>query len=347
MATTVLKDFKHLKSYSKLIEKKIVSELWAMIYKPMFKDLNIKAANDSNVIIDALRKGDIFYVGTGFKAKKQFSNVVSTELIRLGAKYNKYTRLFEISSDFLSADIVKTISESVLRAQTKLNMINSFLYDIELNLDQIIDTLIFDNEVVTILDSVQGQIQKNVKHLHIIEPQLSEAQKQRIAEDYTYNMKYYIKDFVEEKVPQMRQKVQQAIVDGYREDQVEQMLQKEYGIFGRKAKFLAHNETSIMLAELKKSIYTEMGFTEFIWQTILDGRERPDHYLLHGKICSFDNPPVIDRRTGQTGLPGETYNCRCSLIPINRDSVFFDQATIDEVAKLKSYEGVMKYGPNQ
>jgi SPP1 gp7 family putative phage head morphogenesis protein len=145
----------------------------------------------------------------------------------------------------------------------------------------------------------------------------------------------------------MRVKVQKAILEGYRPDMVEDMIKKEYPKFAYKAKFLAQNETSIMLAELKKSMYTEMGFTEFIWQTILDGRERPEHHKLNGKIFSFDNPPEIDKRTGQRGLPGQTYNCRCNLIPIKRDSVFFDQATIDEFADLKSYKGLMKYGPTK
>lgn len=347
MATTVLRDFKLLKGYAKLIENKIMSDLWDMIYKPMFKDLNIKVKNTRNVIIEALERGDIFYMDNGFKAKKRFSNAVSNALIKLGAKYNKFTHTFEISKNLLSVEIMQSISDSLLRAQTKLELINSFLNDIELNLNQIIETMIFDNEVITILDGVQGQIQQNVKHLNIIEPELTEEQKQQIASDYTYNMKYYIKNWTSERIPLMREKVQKAIVDGYREDEVQQILEKEYKIGKNKAKFLAHNETSIMLASLKKSIYTEMGFTEFIWQTILDGRERPLHYKLHGKIFKFDNPPVIDERTGQTGLPGQTYNCRCNLIPINRESPLYDQQLIDEIANLKHYEGIMKYGPNK
>ncbi len=39
----------------------------------------------------------------------------------------------------------------------------------------------------------------------------------------------------------------------------------------RKAKFLAQNETTIMLAEYKKVTYQEMGFDKFIWRTITDG----------------------------------------------------------------------------
>lgn len=341
MTTIVLKDFKHLEAYSKLIRDRLMADLWQLIYKPMFKILGIKAENAENVLIDALNRGDIFYVGNGFKAKKRFSNAVSNELIRLGAKYDKFTHTFLIDKNLLSVDIVKCIENSLLRAQTKLNMINAFLADIELNLNQIIETMIFDTEVIEILDDVGNQVQQNVRKINVISPELTEQQKQQIASDYTYNMQYYIKKWAVERIPEMRMKVQKAILEGYRPDQVQQMLEKEYGIGKNKAKFLAQNETSIMLSSLKKSMYTEMGFTEFVWQTVLDGRERVLHHKYNGKIFSFDSPPVIDERTGQIGLPGQTYNCRCNLIPIKRDSVFFEQS------QTKDYEEVMKYGPNE
>ena len=108
MVITVLKDFKHLKGYTKLIENKIISELWNAIYKPLFKDANTKSKNAQNVIIEALERGEIFYVDGGFKAKKQFSNAVSKELIKLGAKYNKYTRVFEISQNLSETETIQT-----------------------------------------------------------------------------------------------------------------------------------------------------------------------------------------------------------------------------------------------
>lgn len=339
--TLVLKDFRNLKKYSKLIENKIKSDLWEMIYAPMFKILNIKAKNSGNVLMDALDRGDIFYTGTGFKAKKRFSNAVSSELIRLGAKYDRFTHTFVIEKNLLSIDLQRTISESVLRAQTKLNMINSFLADVELNLNQIIETMVFTNEVKTILDEVGNEVKVNFKKVNLIEPELTNAQVEQISQDYTYNMQYYIKNWATKKIPALRLRVQEAVLQGYRADQVEDMIKKEYPKMAYKAKFLAQNETSIMLSALKKSMYSEMGFTEFIWQTILDGRERPLHKKLHGKICSFDNPPVIDENTGQTGLPGQTYNCRCNMIPIKRDSVFFD------FPQTKDYKDIMKYGPNE
>ena len=120
----------------------------------------------------------------------------------------------------------------------------------------------------------------------------------------------------------MRQKVQELVLKGYRLDAVEKMLQREYNIAANKAEFLARNETGIMLAEYKRVTYQEMGFDKFIWKTITDGRERELHRKLNGKIFRYDNPPVIDERTGQRGLPQEAYNCRCDAIPYRDDNLF-------------------------
>ena len=87
-----------------------------------------------------------------------------------------------------------------------------------------------------------------------------------------------------------------------------------------------------------------MGFEHFIWNTILDSRERPLHRRLHGRIFRFDEPPVIDERTQQRGLPGETYNCRCSLTPIRIDSPFYSRQEVDRYANLK-YNKVMSAIP--
>ena len=337
----VVKDFEHLEHYTQIVEKKLFSDFWEMIYKPMFKILGIKATNNKNVIIEAIKKGDIYYKDGGFKAERKFSNTVSRALMSLGARYDKWEHKFIISFDDLPENITKAIIDDIQRAQTQLSQINSFLQYIEMNIDHIVETMVFNDEVETILDDVEGQLHINTRKINVIVPELTDEQKQVIADNYTNNMQFYIQKWAYERIPEMRQKVHNAILDGYREEQVRKMLETEYGIGQRKAKFLAQNETSIMIAELKKATYTQMGFEEFIWNTILDSRERELHRKLHGKIFRFDNPPVIDERTGQRGLPGQTYNCRCGLTPIRRDSAFYNQKEIDSYRNLKNYTEIM------
>ena len=338
-----IKDFKHLESYTKIIKDKLFSDLWELIYKPMFKLAGLKptASNDDEPIKEALKSGVVYYVNGGFKSRDRFSNRLSQAFLKLGARYDKWENSFKIAIEYLPQDIWEAIKESIQKAQKKLSQLNQFLQYVEMNLDQIIDTMIFNNEIVTVLDNVGNQIQKNIKHINTIEFDFTQEQKEEIARNYTNNMQFYIKDWAKKRIPEMRQKVGQAVLEGYREIDVQKMLEKEYGIAERKAKFLAQNETSIMLAQIKKVHYKSMGFDGFQWHTILDARERPEHRKLNGKFFTFDNPPVIDERTGQRGLPGETYNCRCGMTPVMADSSFFT-TNENERQALKSYDKVMQ-----
>lgn len=329
---TAIKDFKIKESYAHLIEKALFSYFWECIYKPLFEIMAIKppkAQNEFNPLVEALKAGNIFYVkeGGGFKAKVRFSNQQSRILESWGAVYDKWTKTYKIPYEKIPQSMLVAISENQTLAIQKVDAVKTFLQEVEGNLDMMIDGMVFNNEVVTILDDAGNEVKKNIKHLNVIEPELSKEQKAEIAENYVNNVKgYAIKFFGDERIPEMRQKVAEAILSGYRADTVQKMLETEYGIMSRKAKFWARNETALMLAEYKKSTYQEMGFDKFIWKTILDGRERDRHKHLNNKIFSYDNPPVIDDN-GNVGLPGQTYNCRCEAIPYNDDNPFIKTRT--------------------
>lgn len=329
MTITAIKDFKIKQDYTRIVEKALMNHLWDLIYKPMFKIIDIqkpqnpKAQNAFNdVITEALLRGNIYYVEGGFKAKTKFSNLQSLALEKMGAKWDRFQKIYKIPKELIPKYILVALAQNQVQNQMKVNQINEFLNDIEINLNYIIDTMIFNNEVITVLDDAGKEIQKNVKKVNEIVPELTENQKQQIAQTYTENMQFYVKEWTQERIVEMRKKVQDIVLAGYRPDMVQKMLESEYGIGTRKAKFLAQNETTIMLASYKKAKYQEMGFNKFIWRTIIDGKERELHKQLNETTWSFDNLPVIDERTGERGLPGQTFNCRCEMIPFRDNSPF-------------------------
>lgn len=317
--SVAIKDFKTREQYFKLIQKVIMTHLWDELYKPLFEKLSIKpkAINDLDVLRNALREGKIFYIEGGFKAVKKFGNTIARELERIGAVYDKRQKMYRIAYDKLPNDLLVSVAESQRLSQERIQFVDKYLADFMGNIDDFVDNIAFTKEVITILDDANQQIEKNVKSINIITPELDAVQAREIAKSYTTNMQYYIKKWAEKDIPEFRKKVNKAVLEGYREDKVQKILQQEYKIGADKAKFLAQNETSIMLAQYRKVTYQKMGFNKFKWVTIMDGKERELHAKLNGKIFSFDNPPVIDERTGQVGLPGTTYGCRCSLIPVS------------------------------
>ena len=159
-----IKDFKHLKKYTQLIEDKLFSDLWQMIYKPMFKILGLKAQNEGekDIILKAIKEGRLYLTPDGFKTKDGFDNEISKALIKLGAKYDKYLQAFRLEE--IPEYITEAIEQSKKRAAKKLTQINDFLADVEFNLNQIVETMVFDNEVETIVNDVEGQIKRNGTH---------------------------------------------------------------------------------------------------------------------------------------------------------------------------------------
>ena len=327
---TTFKDFGIKESYARLVQKALWSYIWEGIYKPMFEILAIKpqlkAKNDleeNKAVIEALTNGKIFYIqNEGFKAKNKFSNKVSLALEKWGAKYDEWTKMYRIPYDKIPKDVLVAIAENKILQQQKIEEIKKYLDQVINNIPYQVDSMVFNKEVVTILDDAGNEIRKNSRSINVIEVELTPEQKEIIAQEYTNNLKYYIKDWEEKRIPEMRAKVQQLVFEGYREDKIAKLLQHEYGVAANKAKFLAHQETSILLAQYKKVTYQEMGFEKFVWRTIIDGKERKLHEKLNGTTWSWEDLPVIDERTLQKGLPGEAYGCRCQAQPYTENMVF-------------------------
>lgn len=347
MALSPIKDFRIKESYARLIEKALFSYLWEGIYKPMFDILEIKpnkASNSINDIREAIRAGKIIYWNGTFQAKQKFSNAESKELEKWGAKWDSLYKLYRLPEYLVPENIRQLITQVNEENQLKVSQLQDYLEQVEQNMPYIVESMVFDEEVETILDDAGKEIKKNSKKLNIIEPELSKEQKAEIARTYTENMqRYAIKDFAQERIPEMRQKIQELVLQGYRYDKVQELIEKEFGIMSRKAKFLAQNETNIMLSEYKKVTYKEMGSNAFVWRTITDGKERELHKKLNGTTWTFDNPPIIDERTRQTGLPGQTYNCRCEMLPLFEKELF-RRTYIDEN---KQEKDVLSFGASE
>lgn len=352
MSPTAIKDFKTKKAYTKLVQKALFSYLWEGIYKPMFEMLQIKptkARNSLDAVTQGLKEGTIYYVNGGFKAKKKFTAAQSLLLQQWGAKYDSREKMYKIDYSSIPMTVRVALADARISAQNTISQIDAFLKEVEANIPYIVESMAFDNEVITILDDAGNEVKKNVKKLNVIVPELTEEQKQEIAQSYTNNMRFYIKNFEEKRIPEMRRKIAQMVLDGYRTDHIQKMLEQEYGIMSRKAEFLAQNETTIMLAQYKRVTYQEMGFDKFIWRTIMDGREREEHKKLNGKIFRYDDPPIIDERTGQHGLPGETYNCLIGEMSIQSPFIhnrIFKRQFRGELTEIVLPMGTLKVTPN-
>lgn len=94
-------------------------------------------------------------------------------------------------------------------------------------------------------------------------------------------------------------------------------LEKYEGYTHRKAKNVALDQTRKTYNAINQGRMTAIGVKRFMWIHSGGGAEpRPLHESYDGQIFRFDEPPIIEEKTGERGIPGQAINCRCTMAPV-------------------------------
>lgn len=333
-----LKPIKPLKLFDDKIAKEIINWEWNWYYKPILDILKPNyVVNDNNTLVEALKSGAIYYQNGGFYSKTgRFANKIALELEKIGARYSKYGRCYRLVKDKLPTNLlwaIETVSADVFAKVTAIKKV----MDVTLGeLDNIIKNLKLVDIAEEMILNLEKRFNDNLKanKIETIAPKLTDYRAREFAKNYTENLEFYIKKWQPEEITKMREVVGQMAIDGESRLTIQEYIQNQFKVSQRKAKFLARNESSIAVTEYLSAKYQEEGFQEFKWITNMDGRERKLHKELNGKIFRFDNPPIIyvDEKRGivQRGLPGETYNCRCTFVPVLSKEQLLNRKMIKE-----------------
>lgn len=95
------------------------------------------------------------------------------------------------------------------------------------------------------------------------------------------------------------------------------ILLKSKEITLRRANLIALDQTRKAMGNLGKARMENIGIEEYKWlHTGGSDHPRHLHQKMSGNIYRFDNPPVIDERTGERGIPGQAIYCRCRMVPV-------------------------------
>ena len=99
-------------------------------------------------------------------------------------------------------------------------------------------------------------------------------------------------------------------------------MEKRYGEDKRHARNVALDQTRKAYTSINSERMKAVGVRKFEW-VHTGGSQQPRKYHmdrwpagLNGGIFSLDDPPVIDERTGERGLPGYAPFCRCTMRPV-------------------------------
>lgn len=132
-----------------------------------------------------------------------------------------------------------------------------------------------------------------------------------------------IKTIPKDSLTKMKDIVQEGFKSGKTVTSITKEIQRTYGVEKRHARLIARDQTAKLYSKLTQSQQTDAGVEEYTWSTSGDSRVRDRHKQLNGKRFRWDDPPIVDTKTGRRGHPGEDYQCRCVPLPV------FDIDTID------------------
>lgn len=310
------------------IERKIKKLFRDEIYIPLMKLLTGNSGTIRNAkgteLLDAIKYGRIqFYRGT-FKGR--FNAESSKDLKAMGAQWDRKTGTWKLSQSLLSPEVLNAVNASKSHFEQKLDSIDRRLAQIlpEEIADKLKVSELFDRT----LWKVQRDFAKSVKGISIA-PTLTKAQSIVIADEWQNNMKLYIKDWTKKEIVELRKSMKESVFAGNRYETAVKTIEKSYDVSTNKAKFLARQETGLLMAKYKEGRYTEAGIRKYKWKCVAGTAlhpVRPTHKILDGKIFSWDNPRELDKngnvnpngahKPGENKNPQEDYNCRCTAIPI-------------------------------
>ncbi len=328
-------------SYWKDTEAQVIDILRDLLFRPLVRlikqadqDVKVKALLDtqqalalSNAtrdekLIEAMRVGRVQYTNGVFSG--QFSAAISTAIKNLGGVFDQRSRTFKIDV----ARVPSIIKAEAAGFNSRAHAINILL---KRKLDEIQKNILHDINIRDVdakrtIDALEEGFKPMARKLEV-SPELSEQSRDRMADEYSENLKLDIQKFADDQIFTLREAVEENAREGYRFDKLIPKIKDRYGVSVRKAKFLARNETSIFMSKYHEQRYGEAGITEYIWSTSHDARVRPalgthgsdNHRVLDGRTFRFSNPPVVDPAKGRKANPGQDYNCRCVAIPILGD----------------------------
>lgn len=131
-----------------------------------------------------------------------------------------------------------------------------------------------------------------------------------------------IKSIASEYLTDVKGSVMRSITSGNGLEDLLPALEKYEGITKRRAKNIALDQTRKTYNHLNAGRMDKVGLDKYEWVHSGGGQHPRDYHIdptpsgLNGRICSLKNPPVIDLDTGQTGIPGQAINCKCTMRPV-------------------------------
>lgn len=289
------------------LRKLILESIEEILYKPLLlPELSENQIDD--LIKKSIADGVLQYeVGTGLITGTFNSKIVAALRLQ-GAEYNRRLKGYifdELGDNAILDSILAGEDIKKIRAELTLQRLATINTNGLENYNPLFSK-VFDN----VLGSVNKQLKIG------IDPVISKQVQEAVAINYSSNLELVIQKFINEEVLELRQLIQDNVLAGKRSTSVQKIIQRRFKVSQSKAKFLASQETRLLQSEYSEQKYKEIGVQRYKWSTSKDIAVRSSHAKLDGQMFYFDNPPIVDEKTGRQANPGKDFGCRCVAIPV-------------------------------
>lgn len=303
------------------IEARIKRAFRELLYAPILAELSLSRTtlqNSYEVLLHAIASGKIHYSGGRFYGR--LSATTTKELRTLGAVWDRRKKNYRLSAASLPVAVRAAIATSQARFEEKLKRIDRQLA--QTLPEEIADSVKTADLFDTALWKTDREFERTLSKLTVA-PELTPARRKKIADEWQENMDKWIKGWTEQEIIKLRKSIQRSVFAGNRYESVVRSIKQSYGATENKARFLARQETNLLLSKFKEARYTDSGVPEYKWKTVVGSPKHPvrhSHKILDGKIFRWDTPPITTGKNEpqRRNNPGEDFGCRCSAVPVVR-----------------------------
>lgn len=317
----ILRPIKESTREFEVLERRIKRAFRRALYEPLLRELafpSSKLKNSRSALLEAISQGRVVFGKGRFSGR--FGAEISKELRALGARWDWRAATFRIEFGTIPADVRIAIGIAESEFQKRVVAVQERLSQ---NLPAEIAGTVKAGDI---FDSSISKVERSLKdtlHGITVPPQLTEERRKRIVDEWQNKLEPWIRDFADEEIVKLRAAIAENALSGNRYDAIVKTIQRSFAITGSRARFIARQETQMLLTKFKEARYTDSGVDEYKWGCVAGSKAhpvRPSHRILQGKIFRWDTPPITTApdEPARRNNPGTDYNCRCFALPVVR-----------------------------
>ena len=295
------------------------------IYEPLLAVLAVpksilqnSQASDLQALQFALQKGTLTFNRGQFSGR--FNATVGRAMRFIGADFDRHSGTYRIHYDKLPTELRAAVDSSDRAFSKVLRVLDQKLIDLSKSQEK--KSTVFRDLFDHAIFKADEDFKENVRKVSI-QPKLNEAEKEHLSQEWEENLDLDIKGWEQDHIRQLRQEIKKTYLAGDRYGSLVKTIQDNYGVSENKARFLARQETKLLVSKYTESQYTGAGFPEYIWKNVKGSPSHPvrrSHQLLNNTIQRWDSPPDTGPKEGNNN-PGCPFGCRCYAVPILRVGV--------------------------